>query len=202
MSGLGLYILTATLVVLTPGPNMVYLTSQAVQFGRRSAFIAIAGTETAFLFHLLAVATGFAALLRSDPRLLHALRLIGAVYLLYLAYRTARPRARTPREARKLPPRELFMGGFLSCALNPQAALFYLTILPQFLGTLGGSLFVQSVKLGLIHIALSTMMHSAIVTVAGAGKNIAATRPGFERFNRLAFATLLCLFAVKLAVVS
>jgi threonine/homoserine/homoserine lactone efflux protein len=159
----------ALLMILTPGPNMIYLISRSISQGRKAGVISLFGVIAGFLIHMFAAAAGLTALFLAVPLAYEALKWIGAAYLLYLAWQAVKPGARSPFEARSLPvdpPRKLFLMGFLTNVLNPKIAVFYLSIFPQFVSPGHGSVFVQSVILGLTQISVSFTVNLAIALSA------------------------------------
>ncbi|MCW5669849.1 MAG: LysE family translocator [Hydrogenophaga sp.] len=159
----------ALLMALTPGPNMVYLISRSICQGRRAGVISLFGVVAGFLVHMFTAAVGLTALFMAVPLAYEILKWAGAAYLLYLAWQAVKPGARSPFEARDLPqdsPRKLFAMGFLTNLLNPKIAVFYLAIFPQFVSPANGSVFAQSVVLGLTQIVLSFGVNLSIALSA------------------------------------
>lgn len=159
----------ALLMALTPGPNMVYLISRSICQGRRAGVISLLGVVAGFLVHMFTAAVGLTALFMAVPLAYEILKWAGAAYLLYLAWQAVKPGARSPFEARDLPqdsPRKLFAMGFLTNLLNPKIAVFYLAIFPQFVSPEHGSVFVQSVVLGLTQIVFSFSVNLSIALSA------------------------------------
>lgn len=159
----------ALLMALTPGPNMVYLISRSICQGRRAGVISLSGVVAGFLVHMFTAAVGLTALFMAVPLAYEILKWAGAAYLLYLAWQAVKPGARSPFEARDLPqdsPRKLFAMGFLTNLLNPKIAVFYLAIFPQFVSPEHGSVFVQSVVLGLTQIVFSFGINLSIALSA------------------------------------
>lgn len=159
----------ALLMALTPGPNMVYLISRSICQGRRAGVISLFGVVAGFLVHMFTAAVGLTALFMAVPLAYEILKWVGAAYLLYLAWQAVKPGARSPFEARDLPqdsPRKLFAMGFLTNLLNPKIAVFYLAIFPQFVSPEHGSVFVQSVVLGLTQIVFSFSVNLSIALSA------------------------------------
>lgn len=141
----------ALLMVLSPGPNMIYLISRSICQGRKAGVISLLGVVTGFLVHMLAAAIGLTTLFLAVPMAYEVLKWAGAAYLAYLAWQSVKPGARSPFEAQQLPEdsnRKLFLMGFLTNALNPKIAVFYLSVIPQFVSPEHGSIFVQSLMLG------------------------------------------------------
>ena len=159
----------ALLMALTPGPNMVYLISRSICQGRRAGVISLFGVVAGFLVHMFTAAVGLTALFMAVPLAYEILKWAGAAYLLYLAWQAVKPGARSPFEARDLPqdsPSKLFAMGFLTNLLNPKIAVFYLAIFPQFVSPEHGSVFVQSVVLGLTQIVFSFSVNLSIALSA------------------------------------
>ncbi|MDY0745005.1 LysE family translocator [Paucibacter sp. R3-3] len=147
----------ALLMALTPGPNMIYLLSRSLCQGRRAAVTSWLGVVLGFSVHMLSAALGLTALFMAVPLAYEVLKFGGALYLLWLAWQSLRPGARSPFEARELPqesPRKLFVMGLLTSVLNPKVAIFYLSVLPQFIVPEQGSVLMQSVLLGTTQIAI------------------------------------------------
>ncbi|WP_310449909.1 LysE family translocator [Sulfuritalea sp.] len=159
----------ALLMVLTPGPNMIYLISRSICQGRKAGVISLLGVIAGFLVHMFAAAIGLTALFLAVPLAYEILKWAGAAYLLYLAWQAVKPGARSPFEAGQLPedpPSRLFFMGFLTNVLNPKIAVFYLSIFPQFVSPEHGSVFMQSVVLGLTQITVSFTINLAIALSA------------------------------------
>lgn len=124
-------------LVVTPGPNMIYLVSRSLSQGRRAGLISLAGVACGFLAYLMATTAGLAALFVAVPALFIVVKLLGAAYLLYLVWGILRPGGRTmfTHDAGTQPhsPRRLFVMGLTTCLLNPKIALIYAALLPQFI---------------------------------------------------------------------
>jgi len=192
----------ALLMVLTPGPNMIYLISRSICQGRKAGVVSLLGVVAGFLVHMFAAAIGLTALFITIPLAYEALRWAGAVYLLYLAWQAVKPGARSPFEARDLPadpPSKLMLMGFLTNVLNPKIAMFYLSIFPQFVSTSHGSLFAQSIQLGLAQIFVSFTVNLCIVWSAARLAAWFARSPRWLALQRYAMGTVLTGLAVRLA---
>jgi threonine/homoserine/homoserine lactone efflux protein len=140
-------------MVLTPGPNMIYLLSRSTSQGCVAGLIALGGVALGFIFYLLCAAFGITAVLFAVPYAYDALRLAGAAYLLWLAWQAVRPGGQSPFRVSKLPvdsAGKLFAMGFLTNLLNPKIAILYLALLPQFIDPTQGSVLAQSLLLGVI----------------------------------------------------
>lgn len=198
-----LFAATALLMVLTPGPNMVYLVSRSVSQGPRAGVVSLLGVVTALFAHLAAAAAGLTALFLAVPVAYELLKYAGAAYLLYLAWQAVRPGARSPLEPAALPPdsdHRLFRMGFLTCALNPKVSVLYLSILPQFVDPERGSVFVQSVLLGLLQIGISFTFNLLIALSAAGIAAWFARKPAWLALQRYFMGSVLGGLAVRMAL--
>lgn len=152
-------------MVLTPGPNMIYLISRSITQGAAAGLISLGGGALGFVFYMLCAAFGITALLFAVRYAYDALRLAGAAYLLWLAWQALRPNGRSPFVVKKLSvdgPRKLFAMGFVTNLLNPKIAMLYLALLPQFIDPVQGTVLTQSLALGFIQIAISVGVNALI----------------------------------------
>lgn len=162
---------TALLMALTPGPNMVYLLSRSLCQGRSAGLLSWTGVVLGFTVHMVCASIGLTALFMAVPLGYELLKFGGALYLGWLAWQALRPGARSPFEARDLPaesPRKLFTMGLLTSILNPKVAVFYLSVLPQFISPNGGSVLVQSLLLGATQVLIGGGIN-LLVTLSAAG---------------------------------
>jgi threonine/homoserine/homoserine lactone efflux protein len=198
-----LFAAAALVMVLTPGPNMVYLVSRSICQGRRAGVISLFGVIAGFVVHMLAAAIGLSALFLTVPIAYDLLRWAGALYLLWLAWQAVRPGARSPFEAQVLPadsPRRLFLMGFLTNLLNPKVAVFYLSLFPQFIDPERGSVLAQSLVLGTTQMAVSFTVNLAIALSASGIASWFAHHPAWLAAQRYVMGFVLAALAVRLAV--
>ncbi|MGX5729814.1 LysE family translocator [Pseudoxanthomonas beigongshangi] len=190
-------------MVLTPGPNMIYLISRSVCQGRTAGLISLGGVALGFVFYMLCAAFGITALVMAAPYAYDALRVAGAVYLLYLAWQALRPGGRSPLQVRDLPPdspRRLFAMGFLTNLLNPKIAVMYLSLLPQFIDPGQGSVLTQSLALGLTQIVVSVSVNAVIAVMAGSIAIFIGQRPVWQTVQRWLMGTVLAGLAARMLV--
>ncbi|PYC16951.1 LysE family translocator [Pseudomonas mosselii] len=188
-------------MVLTPGPNMIYLISRSICQGRGAGLISLAGVALGFVFYMLCAALGITALVMAVPFAYDALRIGGALYLLYLAWQALRPGGRSPFQVRDLPadsPRRLFMMGFLTNLLNPKIAVMYLSLMPQFIEPGHGSVLAQSLVLGSTQIAISVTVNALIAVMAGSIAVFLAGRPVWQQVQRWLMGTVLAALALRM----
>jgi threonine/homoserine/homoserine lactone efflux protein len=196
-----LFALAALLLVLTPGPNMVYCVSRSLTQGPRAGLLSLAGVLAGFGVHLLAASLGLTALLAAVPMAFDAIRIAGAAYLLWLAWQAVKPGGAAPFEARDLPhdtPRKLFLMGFMTNLLNPKVAMFYLSFFPQFLHPERGQWLLQSLTLGAVQISISGLVNALLVLFAARVALFMNRSQGWMRAQRYVMGTVLGLLAVRL----
>ncbi|MDZ5443632.1 LysE family translocator [Micromonospora sp. 4G57] len=194
--------LVALGLVLTPGPNMVYLVSRSVTQGRRAGLISLLGVAVGFLVYLAAAVAGIATVFALVPPLYTAVKLAGAAYLLWLAWRTLRPGGRSAFAPAPLPPdrpRRLFTMGLVTNLLNPKIAILYVSLLPQFIDPARGHVAAQSLLLGLTQIVIALTVNALIVLTAGGIAAFFARRPLWLRVQRWVMGTVLAGLAVRIA---
>ena len=189
-------------MVLTPGPNMMYLVSRSICQGRRAGLVSLGGVGLGFLVYMLAAAFGITALLFAVPLAYDGLRLAGAAYLLYLAWGALKPGGRSPFQVRDLPVdsnRRLFAMGFLTNLLNPKAAMLYLSLLPQFIDPARGNVLTQSLALGCLQIIISLSLNALIATAAGTIAAFLGSRPFWMVVQRWLMGTVLAGLGLRMA---
>ncbi|MBK3482916.1 MULTISPECIES: LysE family translocator [unclassified Pseudomonas] len=204
MSSLLAYGLISLGMVLTPGPNMIYLISRSICQGRTAGLISLGGVALGFVVYMVCAALGITALVMAVPFAYDALRLGGALYLVYLAWQAVKPGGRSPFQVRDLPkdsPRKLVAMGLVTNLLNPKVAVMYLSLLPQFIDPNGhGSVLMQSLALGSLQIVISVSVNAVIACMAGSIAVFFVTRPGWQVLQRWLMGSVLMGLAVRMAV--
>ncbi|MEV0393562.1 LysE family translocator [Polymorphospora rubra] len=195
--------LVALGMVLTPGPNMIYLVSRSISQGRRAGLISLGGTVVGFVVYMTMANLGLAAVFVLVPWLYTGLKVAGAAYLLYLAWKALRPGGISMFETRELArdsSAKLFRMGLLTNLLNPKAAIMYMALIPQFIDPAAGNVMLQGFLLGGVQITVSVIVNAMFVIVAGGIAAFLATRPSWSKFQRWVTGTLLGAVGVKLAI--
>ncbi|HCL67286.1 MAG TPA: lysine transporter LysE [Rhizobium sp.] len=201
-SSLIAFSLIALGMVLTPGPNMLYLVSRSICQGPMAGLVSLGGVALGFVFYMLSAALGITVLVMAVPFAYDVLKFAGAAYLLWLAWQAVRPGGRSPFQVRDLPkdsPRKLFMMGLVTNLLNPKAAVLYLSLLPQFVDPDQGSVLLQSVILGFTQISISVSVNAMIAVMAGSIALFLAGRPFWMVVQRWLMGTVLAGLAVRMA---
>jgi threonine/homoserine/homoserine lactone efflux protein len=199
LEGLAAFALASLIIELTPGPNMAYLAVLSLERGRNAGLAAVAGIALGLLVLGLIAGFGFGSIVAGTRWIYETLRWAGVAYLAWLAwdsYREATAPAVVNDADRTLA--MSFRRGLIGNLLNPKAALFYVTVLPNFVSD-GGAPGQQMLVLTLAYVAVATAVHGGIAFGAGALQPMLAS----SRFRRIAgvvAALLLVGVAIWLAV--
>ena len=158
-------------LICTPGPDMLFVASQALSGGAAAGLRSTAGVCLGYAVHSVLVALGVAAIVAASPALFAALRWFGVGYLVYLAFRLVRSAMKTGRlTLSATPAKGQLLRGFLTAFLNPKGMLIYFAILPQFVARSGG-VGLQALTLSAIFIALCGIVYTTLsLVIAAVGK--------------------------------
>lgn len=163
--------LSAALVVqLVPGPGMLFILANGIAGGARAGVAAACGAAMGMVFHTVAAAAGLAALFAHAPAAYNMLRIVGGVYLLWLAvghFRSAGADRLATGSAETPSPKRVFVRAWLNNLANPKVILFYLAFLPQFVAPRAGSVTVQLLVLGVIFLLLGLAIDLALGIFSG-----------------------------------
>ncbi len=165
------FVFASFVIELTPGPNMAYLAVLSAREGRRAGFAAAFGVAAGLLIVGLAAALGLSAIISTSRWLYEALRWAGVLYLLWLAWEGWRGEQETsPGTAKSADAHsKFFVRGLMTNLLNPKAALFYVAVLPTFVNQ-NLPATTQIVTLTVVYVSIATLVHCAIVLLAGAAQ--------------------------------
>jgi threonine/homoserine/homoserine lactone efflux protein len=159
----------ATLIVLIPGPNHIYIAARSVSQGRSAGIASALGVETGTLVHIAAAAFGLSALIASSAAAFDVVRYAGAAYLVFLGARALLRDGGHESGAQQEATRgRAFAEGVVVNLLNPKVALFFLAFLPQFVDTANGSIVLQTLVLGLTMFAIGLAIDLLYALIAGA----------------------------------
>ncbi|MFI6513077.1 LysE family translocator [Streptosporangium sp. NPDC050855] len=189
-------------MVISPGPNMIYLISRTLTQGRRAGFISLLGVAVGFFVYMAATAAGLSTIFALVPQLFTAIKIAGAAYLLWLAWQAVRPGGQsvfTPKDLPEDPPRKLFTMGLVTNLLNPKIAILYISLLPQFVDPERGNVAAQSLILGLTQICVALTINGLIVLTAGSVAGFLTGRPFWIRVQRYLMGTVLAGLALSIA---
>lgn len=198
-----LFGLAALIMVLSPGPNMIYLISRSLSQGRGAGIISLFGVMCGFLFHILMVSFGLTAVFFAIPYAFMIVKFLGVGYLLYLAYSAVKSNAKIFDASQNLKsdrPFKLFNIGLMTNVLNPKMAVFYLSFFPQFIKPAYGSILSQSFQLGVVQILISFAVNLLIVLTAAKLSGWFSKKPIWLRVQKWFMASVLTGLAVKMAM--
>lgn len=188
------FAVAAFTVALIPGPGMLFVLARSLSAGRRTGLRSTAGTAMGGSVHVVAAAVGLSAVIATSATAFACVKYLGAAYLVYLGVRTLTARGPGPAEQMPAPPpstAHAVRQGFLTEALNPKTALFFLTFLPQFCQPGRGPLALQLVALGAVSVLLNTLVDVAVASAAGSISERLRRRPEWWRRQQRATGSLL-----------
>ena len=165
---LSLFFAAALALALAPGPDNVFVLSQSALYGRRAGLLVTLGLCTGVMVHTVAVAFGVAAIFVASALAFAILKVIGAGYLLYLAWCAFRARPNSVEgESLGLSGGKLYSRGVVMNITNPKVAIFFIAFLPQFADPALGSLSMQMMTLGVLFIVTTCMVFGGVAWFAG-----------------------------------
>jgi threonine/homoserine/homoserine lactone efflux protein len=163
------FVAAALVVLLIPGPGVLYVLTRSLSQGQRAGLVSAAGLSAGAFVHVIAATVGLSALLLASAAAFGVVKLLGAAYLIYLGVRAVMSRNASvdveipaPRSLRRV-----FADGVVVSVLNPKIAVFFLAFLPHFADPLRGSVSAQMFLLGLLYCALSLCTDGAYAVLAG-----------------------------------
>lgn len=194
--------LVALGLVLLPGPNMVYLLSRSITQGRRAGLLSLAGIAAGFGVYLAATVSGVVSVFTAVPLVYDVLKVVGAAYLLWMAWQAVRPGGENVFAPERGMPsesaRKLFARGLVTNLLNPKNAVLYVTVLPQFVDPARGSVGLQGLTLGAVQIVIALSVQTSVVLFAGALSQSLTARPKWLRAQRYLMGSALAAMALWL----
>jgi threonine/homoserine/homoserine lactone efflux protein len=198
---LSLFLITALIILITPGPAVLYIIARSVDQGRLAGIVSTLGVGLGTMVHVAAAALGVSALLASSATAFGVLKYLGAAYLIYLGVRklmerdvAATQRAETPRSLGKV-----FWQGVAVNVLNPKTALFFLAFLPQFVDLSRGHATLQMVALGLLFVCMGILSDGVWALFAGSAGSWLKNNLGLLRAQRYFAGTVFIILGVAVA---
>jgi threonine/homoserine/homoserine lactone efflux protein len=164
-----LYLVTLSLAMIVPGPDMLFVLGTGMRGGPRAGLLATCGVATSEAIHVLLAAVGLSALFAAAPTAFTAVRIAGAAYLVYLGVRTIRGRTSRLDEAdpAAVSGRRAYLRGLLTNLLNPKMVTFTIALLPQFVDRAHGHVAMQFAVLGAIFVGLEFLVDGTVGVLAG-----------------------------------
>lgn len=174
------FAIAGVVLVLIPGPSVLFVVSRALAHGRRAALTSVAGNTTGAALVSISVALGFGAIAAQSVAVFTVLKFVGAAYLVYLGVQTFRRRGELAAALggpAAPPDRRLYWQGVIVGVTNPKVAIFFAAMLPQFVDTAAGNATTQMLVLGLLFAVLAASLDSMWGLAAGAVRSWFATSP-------------------------
>ncbi len=184
MSGtnLSLFLLAASIIAIVPGPGIFYVAARTLSGGRKAGVASAFGTALGGLVQVIAGGLGVSVIILASAQLFTALKLVGALYLIWLGIRTiCEAGSAPPAEIGPTGAKRVFREGVVVEAFNPKTAAFFLAFIPQFLEPAVGYPALQFMMLGLISVALNTFADVVVVAVASTARAKLMRRPHLVR---------------------
>ena len=180
-SSLGLFAVAALVLLLTPGPAVLYIVTRSIDQGWRAGLVSVLGVHVGTLAHIFAAAAGLSALLAASATAFGVVKYMGAAYLIYIGVRRLRDRSSMVTPAAGAPKRlrRAFVDGVVVNVLNPKTALFFLAFLPQFVTEARGHVGEQIIALGVVFVLLGAVTDSLYALSAGTAARWLRGQPRF-----------------------
>ena len=169
LPNLSIFLLAALILLLTPGPAVLYIVARSLDQGRLAGFVSVLSIEVGNFVHVLAATLGLSAILVSSALAFSIVKYLGAVYLIYLGVRRLLSRETTHQLTifQRQSLRRIFRQGVLVAILNPKTALFFFAFLPQFVDSSKSSLTLQLLTLGCLFVLMAIVTDSLYALLAG-----------------------------------
>ena len=169
MESLALFFLASVALGLAPGPDNIFVLTQSALHGRTAGLLVTLGLCTGLLVHTAAVSLGVAAVVQTSALAFQLLKIVGALYLLYLAWRAFRSGAMEEQGRRVDNPgrRQLYLRGIVMNVTNPKVAIFFLAFLPQFADPERGAVSLQMLIFGGVFMVATLLVFGSVAWTAG-----------------------------------
>lgn len=198
-----LYVVAAALIIVSPGPDFLYVMTRGMAQGRRAGVLSAAGISLGLLFHTSFAALGLSAILRSSEQAFSVVKYAGAAYLVYIGLQSLlskRGALALEVEARRNADGILILKqGVMTNILNPKAIITFMAIIPQFVRPERGDATLQIILLGCTLSLLAVLWFSLVGYFSGVIGSFVSTRPWFRQTMQRLMGTVLIGLGVRLA---
>lgn len=164
------FIIATSVLAVSPGPDNIYVLMQSITNGRKYGLATVCGLISGCIVHTTLVAFGVSAIIKENETLYFIIKLSGALYLLFLAYKVFKSDAKVTLSSDNVPKKsvlQLFKQGFIMNVLNPKVSIFFLAFFPAYLFSETMSTVSQFYVLGLLFMLISFIVFSLIAILAG-----------------------------------
>ena len=196
-----LFLLAALVIAAVPGPGIFYVAARTIAGGRKAGIASTFGTALGGLVHVVAGGLGVSAIILASAELFTVLKFAGAIYLVWLGFRTFREAGvAQPGPIAPVGAQQAFRDGVVVEALNPKTAAFFLAFVPQFIDPASGHPALQFITLGLISVTLNTLADVIVVAIAAAARATLARKPTLVRRLRQGSGLFIAGLGISLAL--
>lgn len=197
-----LFIVASITLIISPGPDLIYVLTRSISGGKLSGIVSAAGVTSGILVHTMAAALGLALLLQTSTTFFWVVKIIGGVYLIYLGCQMIRSENRITFTDQKTyyGKRRCFLQGFLSNVLNPKVALFFVAFLPQFVGKNDSHQSLQMIVLGLAFAFMTIIFLMIVGFFAGTIGSWLKKKKSVENRIRIGSGTVLIILGLQLLI--
>tara|TARA_R100000935_G_scaffold57053_1_gene90123 strand:- start:675 stop:1283 length:609 start_codon:yes stop_codon:yes gene_type:complete len=162
------FLTASILLTLSPGPDIIYVLVQSISNGKKAGIVTTLGLVSGILIHTSLVAFGISAVIKASPILFSLIKIFGALYLFFLAYKVFKSDPSiaingVPQKSSK----NLFRQGFIMNVLNPKVTIFFLAFFPGFLWEPEGNTILQFYILGFLFFLQALLIFGAVALLAG-----------------------------------
>jgi threonine/homoserine/homoserine lactone efflux protein len=203
MTNFSLFVAASWALIIAPGPDMIYVITRGMAQGRKAGLLSAVGVTLGILVHTVSAALGLAVLLQTSALVFLTVKYAGALYLIYLGYKTLKSKGSfTPLASEKMmDPKAIFWQGVLSNVFNPKVALFFLAFLPQFVNPNQGHVGIQMFTLGLLFALFGVAFLSVLGFFAGGIGSWLSGQPRYTGLLRWLTGTVFIGLGLRLALV-
>jgi len=202
LATIGLFALACIALTTSPGPDMLLVATRSATQGRLAGLATYLGIAVGSYCHALALALGLSQLFLAIPMAYDAVRIAGAIYLLYLAWQAFTSKTRlqdAKQEARLFSSWVMFRQGLLTNILNPKVAVFFLALFPQFLNPQQGSIALQVMVLATVLNVIGFVVNGSVILIAAHAKTAMSGNSRFKQYAQYFTGIIFTGLAAKLA---
>jgi threonine/homoserine/homoserine lactone efflux protein len=202
MDSLYIYLLASLALVLTPGPDFIYVLTRGMADGKRSGVVSAIGITTGLLCHTMAAALGLAVLLNTSVYAFWIIKIGGGLYLIYMGFQMIKNRQAFDLNSPEIRTNcmKCFLQGMVSNVVNPKIALFFVAFLPQFVDASSSNVSLQMMGLGLIFSFITVVLYMLLGLFAGSVGAWLRKRSGLASKIRIGSGSVLMLLGLRLVV--
>lgn len=177
------FLAASMLLTLMPGPDILYVLVQSATNGIKYGIATSLGLVSGILIHTSLVAFGVSAIIKQSPNLFFSIKLFGAAYLLFLAYKTytSKEEISINEQAEKKGLLNLYKQGFVMNVLNPKVSLFFLAFFPGFLYSSSQNSMLQFYVLGILFMLQALLIFSSVALVSGKFASYLNSHPSLNK---------------------